>query len=850
MVQATRDVLRNVLRIGALVFIGLFLCAGEVAAQKSKTQKSTKKTTTAPKKTTTPTKKADSKPAEKVERNFSEEENKVKNIITFLQFVLNTLGSSTTPSRDKDVLVTESYSKIFRDDQVQVEDDLDEDREVITNKDVVAYLKDVDFFFQDVKFDFVIDDIKSSTLPSGELFYKVSLHRNLVGTTADGRKVSNNMPRYVEINFNPEDQDLKIVSIYTNEFDERAALTEWWKNLSHQWQQIFREKLSIKDSVSLENIKSITAIQDLDLGSNRFIQDLGPLSQLPDLKLLNLAATNITDLTPIRNLTELVELDLQNTKVEDLGPLKYASKLVRLNLNHTLVHDISVLTNLPSLRNLELAGTGVMDFSSLPQMTELLHLNVSSTQISNLSEIKLPPGIVQLSLRGTPVKDIAPLAMLQNLQTIEIDSTGIRDLTPLGQLQKLSVIHANYTFINDLTPLIKVRSLQRIYCDQSNVSREKADAFIAARPDVLIVFNSKDLRVWWEDLDKTWRSILAKTANIRDNPTNEELAVVTSLDSIDAANTSIATVMPLKKLLKLRVLLASNTPLVDLSALSQHRDLLYLDISNTPVSDVSPVTKSSNLKSIRMNRTSVKDFSSLVTLKSLTSIYADGNAIGDVAARDFLAANPTCLVIYKTPRLQEWWKELSTEWKDVFYKQLPGDTAMTSENLHRLVEKSSLSFSDASVRDIAPLSEFVNLVSLHFSGTGISHVFPLENLTQTLTSLQATNSPIHDLTSLAKFTLLEDLDVSNTPADELRPVSGLKKLIRFNCSGTQIKKLDALEDLDALQNLDCSNTKVTNLSPLESLPLRSLKCYNTRVSAKEVEKFKDDNRNCNVVYYR
>src|SRR5687767_11779186 len=118
------------------------------------------------------------------------DEKKVRDIIAFLEFMLNTLGNSSTAIRDKEVLITESYSKIFRDSKVQVEDDLDEDRKVITNKDVVAYLKDVNFFFTSVRFEFTIENIKSSNLPGGEYFYKVTTTRNLSGTTSDRKPIN------------------------------------------------------------------------------------------------------------------------------------------------------------------------------------------------------------------------------------------------------------------------------------------------------------------------------------------------------------------------------------------------------------------------------------------------------------------------------------------------------------------------------------------------------------------------------------------------------------------------------------------------------------------------------------
>ena len=45
--------------------------------------------------------------------------------------------------------------------------------------------------------------------------FKVSLSRNLQGITIDGDTVNNNQPRYIEVNLDQENRDLKIASIYT-----------------------------------------------------------------------------------------------------------------------------------------------------------------------------------------------------------------------------------------------------------------------------------------------------------------------------------------------------------------------------------------------------------------------------------------------------------------------------------------------------------------------------------------------------------------------------------------------------------------------------------------------------------
>ena len=47
----------------------------------------------------------------------------VQNLVDFLEYSFNTLGDPGTSARDKDVIINQSYSKIFRDADVQVEDD-------------------------------------------------------------------------------------------------------------------------------------------------------------------------------------------------------------------------------------------------------------------------------------------------------------------------------------------------------------------------------------------------------------------------------------------------------------------------------------------------------------------------------------------------------------------------------------------------------------------------------------------------------------------------------------------------------------------------------------------------------
>jgi Leucine-rich repeat (LRR) protein len=781
--------------------------------------------------------------------NTAEDEKRVNDIVAFLQYMLNTLGSSNTSARDKEVLVKESYSKIFRDSKVQVEDDLDEDRIVITNKDIVPYLKDVEFFFKEVKFEFIIEDIKSSMLPGGEIFYKVSTRRTINGITTEGRIVKNTIPRYIEINYDPTNQDLRIVSLYTHEINENAVLKNWWKDLSLEWKNMLVKKLTNKsatDSLTIGEIKLITSAEDLDLSNNVYIQNLDPLDRLHRLKFLVLSGTNITNLTPLRNLTELEILDLSNTKIEDLSPLKYCNKITSLNIGQTRVNNISIFEKMPSLKNLYMSGTQVTDFSPIDLLHELQKADLTYTRISNLAPFENLVNLSSLNVSGTGVQDLSPLKNLKQLVTLDIDSTRAYNLEPISNLENLQVLHANYTRIPDLLSLQKLTKLETVYADHTQINFSAVDKFHAVNPKVKIIYDSDNLNSWWISLSPEWKAVFSKTLKTSTVPTKEELSNISHLDSINISGLNrIDNLEPLRKLLALKVITVSKTSIKDLAPLKDHKEIRYLDFSETEVNDLYVIKSFAKLKVLRADKSKIENIEA-ITLPSLELVFADQTSVHDISAKEFLEKNPKCLLVYKTIHLNRWWNALPEPWKDVFKEQM-NDT--TRESFHKLVELEAFHFKDARVNDLNAFSEFVRLKELHFSGTAITTIPRLENL-QSLISLHATNSPVQRIEAPGLPPSLQDLDISNTPIEDLKILGTLPDLKKLNCAGTQIKRLDQLEKSPNIESFDCSNTNVSKLDALDNLPLKILTCYNTKIPNRTIESFKVKHPECNVVYYR
>jgi hypothetical protein len=777
----------------------------------------------------------------------SPEHDKVKNMISFLEFMLNTLGSSKTSARDKEVLVTESYAKIFRDSKVQIEDDLAAKRDVITNKDVPAYLKDVDFFFTDVKFEFTIEDIQDGKQADNNVFYKVKLLRNLRGTTLEGETVNNSMPRYVEVNYNQETQDLKIVSIYTNEFDESVALTYWWNQLSYEWQSVFKRKLKLVDSVQVADLKRMTAITEIDVTGNIFIKDIEPLGQLYNLKSLNLAKSKVTDLSPIRNLTELTDLSLSGTKTEDITALRYSSKLTNLSISNTAVTDISVIEKMPELQQLDLSGTNLLSYAAIERAEKLQRLNLKASGISSLLPLDSLRELVELNLSNTTVTNLSSLATLQNLNVLKLDSTKIADLGALKNMIGLTELYVNYTLVSDLSPLQDLPNLRRIYCDHTPIKREVAETFMTSNPSVLVIFDSEDLKSWWGRLTPAWQTIFVNAAKINRDPSKEELAKLSKLDSINVSNTGITDIEPLGQLRQLHTIILANTSVSDLSPLQPFMDVTYLDISDTQVGDISVINQFKKLTVVHANNTQIKSLNPELVLPNLKVLYADNTELDDYIVKRFMDTNPTSLVVYKTTKLKRWWRELPDAWKESFLAEV-GTEPVTTEALHKLIAGEQLRIESKPITDLQPLDEFIRLTDLYISDTEITDLTPLANHPG-MRSLTASKSPVRNIEALATLDGLEFLDLSDTPLEDFRILRGLKNLKSLDCSGTLIRKLDDFEELPALNSLDCSNTAVRKLDPVSNRSLLKLTCYNSKVSAKRVAAFKDNNPDCKVVYY-
>ena len=806
-------------------FLGLFLFAQQVSAQKAVLD----------------------------EAELKAYDQRARDLVSFFQYLLNTVGDEASSARDKEVIITESYQKVFRDGEVQIEDDLTSDRLVTINKDVTAYLKDVDFFFNHVTFDYEILKIEPFQRDNGQWSFKIEANRSLKGIGLEGQDVLNSQKRFIEINLDREKDDLKIASIYTTRINRDKALREWWNSLSFEWMSVLTDAAGIvvAEEPTTEQLATMAAVDSLNLRDNRLLIDLQPVEMLLDLWYLNVGNTRISDLSPIRGLSKLAHLDIGSTNVDNIEYLRYAGNILVLDISGTPVTNLDVLAHLESLEELSLKGIPATDFEEIAALQGLKKLNLSFTGfgdprlLSNLASLEI------LDISYTSTYGIEALSSLYNLRVLVANQTFIPDLAPLGDLKALRVLEINETPVSSLEPLEQLSSLQRVYCDNTSVTDRQADEFAAKMTNTLVIINSRQLEDWWNGLAGEWK--LAFQAELQvargQQPTKEQLVSLTKSDSLVLVNKGLRSLTALERFKNMRFLDISKNPVSELISLAGLQNLRIIKANDTPVEDISALSALKDLEHLELINTKIYDLQPLAVLPKLRYLNIEDTFVAQGAVVSLLASNPGCTIIYQTRVLQEWWGSLPDVWQLVFSSNAGMKNTPTAEELHRLVTLPSINTSGSQILTLEPLYKFVHLQELNISATGLSYLGEIRKLSQ-LKKLDCSKNPLSDLTPLRELVFLEELNVSNTAADDLRQIDNLTSLEALYCAGTQLKNMKGIERFANLKEIDISNTKVRRLDRLiEIRTLQSLVCFNTRISSRKISDFQRERPECEVTYY-
>lgn len=806
----------------------------------------------------------------------------ITEMVDYLFETLNFIGDSVSPVQEKEIIFNESWSKIFTNADAMIEDDLDTLREMVVNKDVRSYLRDIEFFFRQIRFSHNIEKITALTSSANTTYFMVTMTRTIEAVGLSGEPITNTQQRFIEINLDPLRKDLRIASIYTHNINENEDLRNWWNGLTPAWRTIIAGENVVFDTIPLAQVvkfepqqmwrmsgnatvciktdtrtictqlKNILDQKVLSV-ANRNICNLTPVSKFRKLEVFNCANTPVTDVSPLRNLSDMRVLNISNTHVNDISSLRFLTGITDLYAANTELSDISVLENFGKLNRLNISNTQVGDLTPLSGCHNLVELNVSGTPVVRLDPIKNLVLLTNLDISRTQVALLTPIEGLHKLKSIDLSSTKVSTLVSLQGLMDLSTINCSRTDVSQLNYLKGHVRLHKIYCDSTKVSSETANRFISENKQVLVVFETDVLQQWWNNLPIYWQEVFLSEAKIENSPTTEDLHRIINLRSLDIHNNrKIHSLTQISRLSKLEKLNISGTNIKDISVISDLAALKIVDMSGTKVSNVSSLSGLPNLTLINIENTKVTAIDTLWHNPLLKVIYADGSDIEQDEVYRLYVHNPIIRVTFQTKKLNEWWGTLDEDWRYILKKQIGIESELnpSSVQLHKIFYLTSLTISpETRIQSLEPMLQLIFVNTFRASNNDIRDIGPLQSC-HLLRTVEIDGNPIASIDKLRGMRGLTSLNISGIPAADFSALEYLVDLEKLNVSSTSIKSLKPLSVMTHMRDLDISNTSIKSLDVVRNMPeLKYLKANNTRIKKKTVAALQQERVEMNIVYF-
>jgi len=813
----------------------------------------------------------------------------VQNLVDFLEYSFNTLGNPATSARDKDVIINQSYAKIFVDGDVQVEDDLDDNRETLINKDVQAYLKDIDFFFKRAVFALNVSSIDHHFKGDKEIYFIVTLTRTLNAMSVTGDTISSNKERFIEVNYDDVAQDLRIASIYTTRIDEKDELFAWWNKMPGVWREViggeaviedtlplskvveindtmaiaeyfgirevpidtflvygsdtlhidetemvegmFRDTIMLRKNYSYRLLQRIASETEIDISNNLNIRSLSPLAQMGDIRKVNCANTMVDDLGPLRNLIGIESLDCSGTSVTSLAPMQYSVSLKSLDIHATLIADIDAVAHLRNLQEFNFSYTPTDSIEMLSGLRNLIDIRFHNTLISDIEPLSSLDNLRIINCSGTYIKKLDALQPLHKLQRLYISNTSVSELSPLSSLQELQTIYLDSTNVSSLQALSGLSTLERIYCDNTGITGSKANKFMAENPNTLVVYESVALARWWDAMSVEWQNIFRDLIILDSTPGKEQLHQAVKITEVNIAGKTIKSLVPLGTLVYLSSLDCSNTDITDIWPLSDHIDLHTLNCSNTAISSCEGLRDLHNLKYLDISNTQIEDIQCLSRIKNLDKLNISNTGVGNINvfesnSIDLIHADGSAVDLKEVIKF----KKDNPECVIVYQTEILEPWWLGLNSAWQDVFSSAAAIKNSP--DALGLQRIADLEEIDLGQRkNMGSLEPLQKLYQ-LRSLKMNDTQISDLSPLESVFTLETFIMSDNPIDNISPISGLVNLKHIEFENTPVSDLIPLVGLTKMEILNMAGTQIKKLNEISVLSnLRQISFYNTGIKS-------------------
>ena len=311
------------------------------------------------------------------------------------------------------------------------------------------------------------------------------------------------------------------------------------------------------------------------------------------------------------------------------------------------------------------------------------------------------------------------------------------------------------------------------------------------------------------------------------------IANLANLRGLHLAGCHISDLTPLANLTQLEWLTLEwqrNDRITDIKPLANLTKLRHLRLHGNQIVDISPLANIVNLEMLRLDNNQIVDVSPLANLTQLTDLTLANNAITDFQPLFGLNLKNVDIDIHKLQELASVDVKMPDPNLELALREelgLPESIPLTQLVMNQLT---TLDASDSQIENLTGLEHATNLKRIDVHRNNISNLKPLANLTQ-LEYLGLWVNPISDLSPLANLTQLKGLGLSGCQISDITPLANLTQLEWLTLAWNRlIENLTPLANLTQLTRLDLSGNRIVDISPLANLTvLAELRIDNNQI---------------------
>jgi Leucine-rich repeat (LRR) protein len=469
--------------------------------------------------------------------------------------------------------------------------------------------------------------------------------------------------------------------------------------------------------------------------------------------------------------------------------------------------DLAAITG-----TLDCSGRGITDLTGAYALTGLTTLNLSnnSLETADLTAIGGLTHLTTLNLASNKLTGVSALAGDTALTTLDVSGNNITDISALHSLALTSLDATGQSLettveaatesdlaIKDLDGLAPAFTVPAgVTIDSGKVT--------AAAGIFSIPFSSGDPAVYSGTLQ------LNSHIDVEILYPAFATCLATSLDL--PASTRVFSNLELATISTLN---CPGQGLTKIDGAEYLTGLAFLNVSHNTISDLSPLAGLKYLTSVDLSENQISVLTPLAGKTSVQNLYLGGNQLTSISELSGLTAmyildvsdNEVDTLTGVAPM---------TSMKSL---KASGNNLTSLAPVKTLTRLTNIDVSDNQLTSVADLGSLptYRLKTVSISGNQISSISTLSRFTA-LNQVYAARNKISDLTPLAGASSLLQVDFANNQISSLAGLSGHQVLVGAKLSGNQITSIAGLSDLPSLLTLDIYDNQIADFSPLSGLP--------------------------------